>query len=62
MPAGFQISKLQKNSFHMIICHKRLKWSVDPTIKPQLFYILPNYQPCITYDHLMLSGAGTAQL
>jgi hypothetical protein len=46
----------------MIICHKRLKWSVDPTTKPQLFsYILPNCKPCVTYDHLMmLSGAGTA--
>lgn len=62
MPADFQISKLHRNSFHTIICQKRLKWSVDPTIKPQLFsYILPNYKPCITYDHLMmLSGAGTA--
>lgn len=62
MPAGFQISKLYRNSFHTIICQKRLKWSVDPTIKPQLFsYILSNYEPCITYNHLMmLSDAGTA--
>lgn len=61
MPVGFQISKLHRNSFHMIICHKRLKWSVHPIIKPQLFsYILPNYEPRITYDHLMMfSGAGT---
>jgi len=61
IPAGFQISKLHRNSLHMISSHKRLKWSVDTTIKPQLFsYTLPNYEPCITYDHLMLSGAGTA--
>jgi hypothetical protein len=62
IPAGFQISKLHRNSLHTIINHKSLKWSVDPTIKPQLFsYILPNYEPCIIYDHLMmLSGTGTA--
>lgn len=64
MPACFQSSKLHRNSFHTIICHKRLKWSLDPTIKPQPFlYILPSYEPFITYDHLMmLSGAGTARV
>jgi hypothetical protein len=46
----------------MIISRNRLKWSVNPTIKPQMFsYILPNYEPRITYDHLMMPlGAGTA--